>query len=108
MVSFDVTSSYTNIVSCNLDRTHITVTLDFITDYVNNDDQITKKMIIPQDKFLELVSLVLTTTWYTSNFKFYQQTDGVVMGGPESLTTPKIYLKAHELTAIFTVLKIWE
>ena len=70
MVSFDVTSSYTNIVSCNLDRTHITVTLDFITDYVNNDDQITKKMIIPQDKFLELVSLVLTTTWYTSNFKF--------------------------------------
>ena len=30
------------------------------------------------------------------------------MGGPESLTTPKIYMKAHELTAIFTVLKIWE
>ena len=28
------------------------------------------------------VNLVLTTTWYTFNFQFYQQTDGVAMGGP--------------------------
>ena len=62
MVSFDVTSLYTNIP--------ITDTLNIIKDYVNNDDQFTRKTVIPQDKFLDLVHLVLTTTWYTFNYQF--------------------------------------
>ena len=55
MVSLDVTSLYTNI--------SIIDTLNIIKDYVNNDDQFTRKTAIPQDKFLDLVHLVLTTTW---------------------------------------------
>ena len=39
-------------------------------DYVNNDDQFTRKTAIPQDNFLDLVHLVLTTTWYTLNSQF--------------------------------------
>ena len=54
MVSFDVTSLYTNIP--------IIDTLNIIKDYVNNDDQFTRKTAIPQDKFLDLVHLVSTTT----------------------------------------------
>ena len=54
MVLFDVTSLYTNIP--------IIDTLNIIKDYVNNDDQFTRKTSIPQDKFLDLVHLVLTTT----------------------------------------------
>ena len=69
MVSFDVTSYYTNIP--------IIDTLNIIKDYVNNDDQFTGKTAIPQDRFLDLVNLVLTTTWYAFNSQFYQQTDGV-------------------------------
>ena len=42
-------------------------TLNIIKDYVNNDDQFTRKTAMPQDKFLDLVHLVLTTTWYTFN-----------------------------------------
>ena len=57
MVSFDVTSLYTNIP--------IIDTLNIIKDYVNNDDKFTKKMAIPQEEFLDLVNLVLKTTWYT-------------------------------------------
>ena len=38
---------------------------------MNNDDQFTRKTTIPQEKFLGLVHLVLTTTWYTFNFQFY-------------------------------------
>ena len=72
MVSFDVTSLYTNIPTID--------TLNIIKD-VNNDDQFIRKTAIPQDKFLDLVHLVLTTTWYTFNSQFYQQTDGVTMGG---------------------------
>ena len=103
MVSFDVTSLYTNIP--------IIDTLNIIKDYVNNDDQFTRKTAIPQDKFLDLVHLVLTTTWYTFNSQFYQQTDGVAMGGPASSTTAEIYMQAYERTAITTAMhppKVWE
>ena len=55
MVSFDVTSLNTNIP--------IIDTLNVVKDYVNNDDQFTRKTAIPQYKFLDLVNLVLTTTW---------------------------------------------
>ena len=59
MVSFDVTSLYTNIPIIDL--------LNTIKDYVHSDDQFARKMAIPQDKFLDLVNLVLTTTWYNNN-----------------------------------------
>ena len=103
MVSFDVTSLYGNIP--------IIDALNIIKDYVNNDDQFTRKTAIPQDKFLDLVNLVLTTTWYTFNSQLYQQTDGVPMGGPASSTIAEIYIQAHEQTAISTALhppKVWE
>ena len=54
MVSFDITSLHRNIA--------IIDTLNIIKDYVHNDDQFTRKTSIPQDKFLDLVHLVLTTT----------------------------------------------
>ena len=52
MVSFDVISLYMNIP--------ISDTLNIIKDYVSNDDQFTRKTATPQDKFLDLVHLVLT------------------------------------------------
>ena len=103
MVSFDVTSLYTNI--------SIIETLNIIKDYVHSDDQFDRKTATPQDKFLGLVNLVLTTTWYTFNTQFYKQTDGVAMGGTASSTTAVIYKQAHESTAISTALhppKVWE
>ena len=62
MVSFDITSLHTSIP--------ITDTLNMIKDYVNNDDQFTRKMAMPQDNLIDLVHLVLTTTWYTFNAQF--------------------------------------
>ena len=103
MVSFDVPSLYTNIL--------IIDALNIIKDYVNNDDQFTRKTAIPQDKFLDLVHLVLTTTWYTFNSQFYKQTDSAGMGGPASLTAAEVYMQAYERTAITTALhppKVWE
>ena len=71
MVSLDVTSLYMNIA--------IIDTRNIIKDYVNDDNQFTRKTAIPQDKFLYLVHLVLTTTWYTFNSQSYQKPDGVTM-----------------------------
>ena len=62
MGSFDITSFYPNIP--------IIDTLNIIKNDVNNDDQFTRKMAIPQDKFLYLVNMVLTTTWFTVNSQF--------------------------------------
>ena len=47
MVSFDITSLYTNIPIIDM--------LNIIKDYVNNDNQFTRKTAVPQDKFLDLV-----------------------------------------------------
>ena len=60
MVSFDVNFLYMNIP--------ITDMLNIIKDYVFNDDQYTWKTAIPEDKFLDLVNLVLAITWHTFNF----------------------------------------
>ena len=59
MVSFDVTSLYTNIP--------ITDMLNIIKAYVNDNDQLTRKTARPKDKILDLFNRVLTTTWYTFN-----------------------------------------
>ena len=82
MVSFEVTSLYTNI--------RIIDTLNIIKDYVNNDEKSTRKTAIPHNKFLDLVNQVLATTCYAFNSQFYQQTDGVA-----SSTTAEIYTKAQ-------------
>ena len=102
-VSFNVTSLYTNIPIIDM--------LNIFKDYVNNDDHFTRKMGIPQDKFLDLVNLFLTTTWYTFNSQFYQQTDGIAMGGLASSATSEINMQAHEHTTIYMMLhppKDWE
>ena len=86
-------------------------TLNIIKDYVNNNDQFTLKNAIPQEKFLDLVNLVLTASWYIFNFQFYQQTDGVAMGGSAFSTTAEIFMQTHEHTAIFMALHppiVWE
>ena len=93
MVSFDVTSLYTNIP--------ITDTLSIIKYYFNSDYLFIRKTPIAQNKFLDLVYLVLTTTCYTFNSQFYKEADGVTTGAPASSTTAEIYLQAHEETAIY-------
>ena len=68
-------------------------------------------MSILLDRFLDVVHLVLTKTWYTFNFQFYQQTDSVAIGGQASSTTAKIYMQGYEHTAITATLhsrKVWE
>ena len=53
--------------------------------------------------FLDLVNLVLKTTWYTFNSQFYQQTDDVPKGGKTS-SLAEIYMEAHEHTATSTAI----
>ena len=67
--------------------------LNKIKNYVNNGDKFTRKMAILEDKFLDLVNLLLTTTWYSFNPQFCQEIDGVEIGGSASSTTAEIYMQ---------------
>ena len=62
MTSSDITFLYTNIP--------IIDTSNIIKEHVKNNDQYTGKTAKPQGKFLDLVILVLTSTWYNFNSKF--------------------------------------
>ena len=83
---------------------HMIDTLNIIKDYVNHDDQFTRKTAIAQEKSPDLFKVVLATTCYTFNSQFYQQTYSVAMGGPASLTTAEIYMQTHKQIAISRVL----
>ena len=68
-------------------------------------------MAITKNKFLRLVNMVLTTTWYTFNSQFHKQTHGVAVKGLPFSTTDGIYVQADEQTARSMVLnpsKVWE
>ena len=60
--------------------------------------------MINKDKFLDLINVILTITWYTFNFQFYQQTDGVAKGKPTSSTIIEIYTQTRELAVISAAL----
>ena len=45
--------------------------LNIIKDYVNNNNKVTRKMVIPQDKVFDIINLVLTSILYTFNSQFY-------------------------------------
>ena len=64
MVSFDVTFLY--------GRIPLIDTLNIIKDFLNNDDEITRKT------FLDLFNLALTTA-KAINLQFYQEADRVAM-----------------------------
>ena len=104
MVSFDVTSLYTNVP--------IKDTLIIVKDLLVNDrDLQTKTNNITAENLLEITELLLTKTCFQFNGKFLKQTDGVAMGGPASSVIAEIYMQAHESTALTTTSnppKVWE
>lgn len=103
MVSFDVTSLYTNVP--------ISDTLNIINNLINADQQFSTKTKIPPVDFMQLVESVLTKTWFSYNNKIYTQTDGVAMGGPASSVVAEIYMQFHEKNALSTSQqppKIWQ
>ena len=103
MVSFDVTSLYTNVP--------IKDTLIIVKDLLFNDPDLQTKTNIPAEDLLEITDLLLTKTCLQFNGKFLKQTDGVAMGGPTSSVIAEIYMRAHESTGLTTTSnppKVWE
>ena len=103
MVSFDVTSLYTTIP--------IDQALLIIRDLLEHDQKLVDRTLLSPKQILDLLDILLRTTYFKFNGDFYQQTDGAAMGGPTSAIVSEIYMQSLETTAITTAdhpPKIWE
>ena len=103
MVSFDVTSLYTTIP--------IDQSLLVMEDLLQHDDKLADPTPLSPNQILDLVNILLQTTYFKFNDQIYQQTDGAAMGGPTSAIVSEIYMQALEMTAITTAdhpPKVWE
>ena len=103
MVSFDVTSLYTTIP--------IDQALLIIKDLLEHDQKLADMTLLSPKQILDLLDILLCTTYFKFNGDFYQQTDRAAMGGPTSAIVSEIYMQSLETTAITTAdhpPKIWE
>ena len=85
--------------------------LKIIKDYFPNDDQFTMKTAVPQNKFLDLVNLVLKSTWHTFNSQFINKLMVLQRKGQHLQPLQKFILQTCEQTAIPVALhpsKVWE
>ena len=94
LVSFDVTSLYTNVP--------IKDTLEIIKNLLENDADLQLKTKIPSTNLLNIAEFLLTKTWFLFNGEFYSQTDGVAMGGPTSSVVAEIYMQDHDKRLLTT------
>ena len=78
MVSLDVTSLYTTIP--------IDQALLIIKDLLKHDDKLSDRTLLSPRQIIDLLDILLRTTYFKFSGDFYQQTDGAAMGGPTSAT----------------------
>ena len=103
MVSFDVTSLYTTIP--------IDQALLIIRDLLEHDEKLADRTPLSPRQILDLLDILLRTTYFKFNGDFYQQTDGAAIGGPTSAIVSEIFMQLLETIAITTAdhpPKVWE
>ena len=102
MVSFDVEALYTNVP--------IGDALTIFKELLENDEALPDRTPLLPKNVLDLSEFLLCKTFFIFNGTYYQQTEGVAMGGPPSSIVPEIYMQATETTALTTTShppKVW-
>ena len=103
MVSFDIEALYTN--------RPIEDALVIIKELLENDKTLSDRTPLSPKNVLDLLEFLVRTTFFIFNGTYYQQTEGVAMGGPPSSIVAEIYMQATETTALTTTShppKVWE
>ena len=88
IVSFDITSLYTNVP--------IRETIDILTNLIYDDDNGSFRGMT-RNIFRKLLELVTKDTYFIFNDMYYKQIDGLAMGSPLSATLANIFLCFHEV-----------
>ena len=103
MVSFDVEALYTNVP--------IDDALTIIKELLENDETLPDRTPLSPKNVLDHLEFLLRTTFFIFNGTYYQQTEGVAMGGPPSSIVTEIYMQGTETAALTTTShppKVWE
>ena len=78
---------------------------------MENDETVPDWIPLSPKDALGLLEFLLRTTFFIFNGTYYQQTEGVAMGGPPSSIVAEIYMQATETTALTTTShppKVWK
>ncbi|XP_071944775.1 uncharacterized protein [Antedon mediterranea] len=84
-VSYDVVSLFT--------KTPTELALKIIRIKLKNDDDLKERTNLSVDDILELLSLLINTTYFSFNGSFYKQIEGVAMGSPVSPIVVNLFLE---------------
>ena len=80
----------------NVTSLHTTIPIDqallIIEDLLQHDDKLTDRTPLSSNQILDLLNVLLRTTYFKFNDQFCQQTDGAVMGGPASAIVSEVYM----------------
>ena len=63
-----------------------------IRDLLEHDEKLADRTLLSPRQILDLLDILLRTTYFKFNGDFYQQTDGAAMGGPTSAIVSEIYM----------------
>ena len=103
MVSLDDEALYTNVP--------IEDALVIIKKLLENDETLSDRTLLSPKNVLDLLEFLVRTTFFIFNGTYYQQTEGVAMGGLPLSIVSEIYMQATVTTALTTTnhpLKVWE
>src|ERR1700755_2387832 len=88
MVSFDVSSLFTNVP--------LLETINIITNKVYNSPSTLPLLTVNKETFKELLTLASSDSFFLFNETIYQQIDGVAMGSPLGPTLANLFLNHLE------------
>ncbi|XP_071500039.1 uncharacterized protein [Diadema antillarum] len=92
MLSFDVTSLFTNVPidgACSVAHSRLLADKDLSTRTTLSPDEVT-----------DLLSFVLRSTYFLYNDTYYEQLEGAAMGSPVSAVVANMYMEAFEEQAL--------
>ena len=92
MVSFDVSSLFTNVP--------IGEAVDIIRARLEEDESLGERTPLSPGRVAELLQLCLRSTYFSFNGEFYEQREGAAMGSPVSAVVANLYMEFFEGLAL--------
>ena len=88
MVSFDVSSLFTNVP--------VEESVGVIRDMLELDDTLEDRTPLTPERITELLGMCLRSTYFSYGGDFYQQKHGAAMGSPVSAVVANLYMEFFE------------
>ena len=94
LVSFDVTSLFTNIpINEAMDVIHRKLAAE-------EEEDLVERTPLSAERIAELLQLCLKSTYFSYNGEFYEQRQGAAMGSPVSAVVTNLYMEFFEELAL--------